>query len=122
MAKNILLVEDDSFIVDIYSTYFKREGYNVSIAGDGDMALEKIKNHQPDLLVLDIGLPKKDGWEVLRILRNDPVTKDLKVVVISNNSRQECEENIERFGVIKYFLKVQTAPEEIMSVVKEILK
>ena len=57
--KQILLVEDDSFIVDIYSTYFKREGYNVSIAGDGDMALEKIKNHQPDLLVdsLDEILP-----------------------------------------------------------------
>ena len=122
IMKTILLVEDDSFIVDIYASQFQKEGFQVDIANDGQMALEKIKNVPPDLLVLDIGLPKLTGWEVLKSLRNDPKTKDLKVIVISNFNKEDGAENTAGLGVIKYFVKIESTPEEIVNTVKEILK
>src|SRR5689334_21602869 len=94
LMKNILLVEDDSFIVDIYAKQFKKEGYHVDVALDGAAALEKIKNSKPDLLILDLLLPKIEGWEVLRHVRANPLTKDVKVIVISNLDLKENAENI----------------------------
>ncbi len=128
--KSILFVEDDPFIVDIYANQFKKEGYKVDIAGDSRMALEKIKNTYPDLLILDIKLPRErnglpldnEGWEMLKIVRSDPKTQNLKVVVVSNDNEGNNANNVSHFGVIKYFLKIQTTPEEIVKEVKEILK
>lgn len=122
MAKHILLVEDDPFIVDIYARQFKKDGFLVSIANDGQMAWEKIQNRRPDLLVLDIILPKMNGWDLLKMIRSDQKVKDLKVVVVSNNNRETYADNIISLGVLKYFLKIETTPEEITKGVKEILK
>lgn len=126
IMKTILLAEDDPFIMDIYSSQFRKEGYKVDIARDGQMALEKIRNNYPDLLILDINLPKIDGCEILKTLKNDPKTKNLKVIVLSNYDEKTIGEkydfDISSFGVAKYFLKVTSIPEEITSVVKEILK
>lgn len=119
--KYILLVEDDPFIIDIYSNTFKREDFSVDVAVDGEMALEKIKNHIPDLVVLDLILPKLAGWDVLRQIRSNPVTEKLKVVVISNLNEKENAQNIASLQVAKYFLKIETTPEEILETVKEIL-
>jgi two-component system alkaline phosphatase synthesis response regulator PhoP len=119
--KNILLVEDDPFIIDIYASKFKKEGFLVDVAKDGQMALEKIKNHHPDLLVLDIILPKIDGWEVLKTLRKNESTKNIKVIVVSNLNQKDYQDNIANLNVIKYFLKIETTPEEITNAIKEIL-
>src|SRR3989344_6813669 len=113
--KRILLVEDDPFIVDIYANQLKREGYEVDIAGDGVSALQKVKHHCPDLLVLDILLPKMDGWELLKQLRDEETTKHVKVIVISNLNEKDQVDNIVHFGVIKYFLKIGSTVEEITS-------
>lgn len=120
--KSILLVEDNAFILDVYSIYFKKEGYRVDIAADGQMALDKIKNNPPDLLVLDMDLPKINGCQLLKILRQEAATKDLKVVVISNYNQNDFCPDIARLGVMQYFLKTTTAPEEITKAVREILK
>lgn len=119
--KKILLVEDDEFISDIYANYLKKAGYGVDIARDGQVALEKARNNYPDLLILDILLPKMDGWEVLKILRDDPKTENLKVIITSNNNPQSYAEDILHFKVLKYFLKSETTIEEIAHTVKEIL-
>ncbi len=119
--KKILIVEDDPFIVDIYAAQLKARGYSVDTANDGQMALEKIKNNCPDLLLLDLILPNMDGWEVLKNLRQDPRTKDLKVFVISNLNQNDNADNITHFNVAKYFLKIQTTPEEISNAVKEVI-
>lgn len=120
--KNILLVEDDAFISDIYAMQLKKGGFGVDVANTGEMALEKLKNHKPDLLLLDIGLPGISGWEVLGAVRQDPVLADVKAIVISNNSEKEAADNISSLGVLKYFLKIETTPDEILAAVKEILK
>lgn len=119
--KKILLVEDDPFIVDIYVSQLKAQGYSVDTANDGELALEKIKNNCPDLLLLDLVLPKMDGWEVLKVLRLDPRTKGLKVIVISNLNQKDSADNIANLGVARYFLKIQTTPEEISTAVKELI-
>jgi CheY-like chemotaxis protein len=119
--KRILLVEDDPFIVDIYVSQLKRDGFEVEVANDGQMGLERVKNNPPDLLLLDILLPGMNGWDVLRELRKDPATKNLKVVVISNLNEGDYEQDIKDLAVIRYLLKVSTTPEEISAIVKEIL-
>lgn len=120
--KKILLVEDDAFIIDIYSNQFKKAGYLVDIARDGEMAYEKIKNNYPDLVLLDINLPKINGIEMLKAIRKDPTIKNLNVIVISNLTKKDYSEDISSLGIIKYFLKVETSPEEIIKTVDEILK
>ena len=120
--KTILLAEDDPFIIDIYTNRLKKEGFMVDVAIDGQMALEKIKNNYPDLLILDILLPKMNGWEILKNVRDDVKMKNLKVIVVSNLNEKEYADNIHSLGVLKYFLKVQTTPEEIIKTIKEILK
>ena len=118
----ILLAEDDPFLINIYANHLKKEGFKVDIANDGQMALDKVKSTHPDLLLLDILMPKMNGWEVLEALRKDPAIKDLKVIVISNLNQQEHAEEIARLRVTKYFLKVETTPEEISDAIKEALK
>src|ERR1051325_6269492 len=100
--KTIVLAEDDSFIIDIYSSQLKKEGYHVVVATDGRAALEKMRANYPDLVILDIDLPKMSGWEVLAELRKDPKTEPVNVIVISNYERKDFENEIVRYHVIKY--------------------
>lgn len=120
--KTILLVEDDPFILDVYSTRFKREDFNVEIATDGQAALDKIRHHCPDLLTLDIDLPKVNGCEVLKVLRSDPKTKNLKVIVLSNytdeNIKEKYDVDLADFHIIKHFLKIETPIEDIIQAIK----
>ena len=82
--KSILLVEDDPFLIDIYSTKLKEAGFSVKIAIDGKEALKKVKKDIPDLLILDIVLPNFNGWEILRKIERDDQLKALKVIILSN--------------------------------------
>ncbi len=124
--KNILLVEDDPFISDIYSRSFSKENFKVDMAVDGQMALEKIRDNPPDLLVLDIDLPKINGCEILKKLRSEPKTKNLKVIVLSNYPDKDINKkyniNLDSFGIIKHFLKIEAPVDQIVREVKEILK
>ena len=120
--KTILLAEDDPFIVDIYSTALRQEGYKVDVALDGETAFKKIKNTLPDLLILDMKLPKIDGIELLKMIRQDPQTKNLKVIVVSNFNPRDLFPDTFKLNVIKCFLKVQTTPEDVVKEIREILK
>jgi two-component system alkaline phosphatase synthesis response regulator PhoP len=124
--KKILLAEDDPFILDIYSHQFRSEGFTVDIANDGQMALDKLKNEMFDLLVLDIDLPKVNGIEILQNLKNYPLAKRMKIIVLSNYDESGISDkyqvSIESLGVEKYFVKVSITPEEISKAIKEILK
>lgn len=120
--KSILLVEDDPFIVDIYTTKLKELGFSVEVAEDGEEALRKLKEKRPDLMVLDIVLPNIDGWELLKKIRDELDLKNLKIVVLSNLSQKaEVEKSLE-FGVLKYFIKAHFTPSEVVEEVKKILQ
>ncbi len=120
--KQILLVEDDPFLVDIYTTKLKESGFNVDVISDGQECLKGIREKTPDLLILDIVLPKIDGWEILREIRQDEKLKGLKVVIISNlGQKSEVEKGIE-MGAVKYMIKAHYTPGEVVAEIKKILK
>jgi CheY-like chemotaxis protein len=80
---NILVVDDDPEIVSMLSTRLSKRGYKISTAADGHRALELAKREKPDLILLDVMMPGKSGWEVARALKQDPVTQDIKIVMVT---------------------------------------
>ena len=117
--KTILLVEDDPFLIDIYTTKFKEAGFNVEVASDGKEGLRKLNEEKFDLLVLDIVLPQIDGWEILRKIKN---LKDLKIVVLSNlGQKGEVEKGL-KLGATKYLIKAHYTPSQVVDEIKEVLK
>ncbi len=120
--KTILLVEDDSFLIDIYTTKLKEEGFQVQVAIDGDECLRKIKETKPDLLLLDIVLPSMDGWEILRKIKKDDSSNELKIIILSNlGQKGEVEKGLE-LGATKYLIKAHHTPSEVVEEIKKILK
>jgi len=120
--KSILLIEDDPFLVDIYTTKLKEAGFLVQVALDGEEGLRKIKNKKPDLLVLDIVLPRFTGLEFLKKIKSSPKLKKIPVVILSNlGQKREIEEGL-RLGAMKYLIKAHFTPSEVVKEIKEILK
>jgi len=120
--KKILLIEDDPFLVDIYTTKFKEAGYDIIVAEDGDAGLEEIKERMPSLVLLDIVLPNFNGWEILRKVKREEKFKDLKVVILSNLGEQDEVEKGLKLGAAKYLVKAHYTPSEVVEEVKKILK
>lgn len=120
--KNILLVEDDPFLIDIYTTKLKEAGFSVEVAESGELVFKKIKEKIPDLLILDIVLPQIDGWEVLKKIREDLELKNLKVIILSNLGQKEDIEKASKLGVTKYLVKAHYTPSEILKEIKAVLK
>jgi two-component system alkaline phosphatase synthesis response regulator PhoP len=88
---SILVVDDDPEIVTMLSTRLSKRGYKVSTAHDGHRAIELAKRELPDLVLLDVMMPGKSGWEVARALKQDPVTKDIKIVMVTAIGEQVNE-------------------------------
>lgn len=82
-SASILVVDDDPEIVTMLSTRLSKRGYRVSTANDGHSALEQAKRDLPDLMLLDVMMPGKSGWEVARALKQDPVTQGIKIVMVT---------------------------------------
>ena len=122
MAYKILLVEDDPFLLDMYSTKFKEVGFDVSVAQDGEMGLSKAKELMPDLILLDIVLPKKDGFEVLKTLKSDCATAKIPVVLLTNLGLDSDVKRGLELGAQSYIIKAHFTPTEVVAKVKEILK
>ncbi len=120
--KTILLVEDDPFLIEIYTTKFKEAGFSTKIVADGDIALKKIKEEKFDIVLLDIVLPNVDGWEILQAIKNDDKLKNIIVVILSNLSEKEDIEKGLKFGAAKYLIKSHYTPSEVVEEIKKILK
>ena len=120
--KKILLVEDDPFLIDIYTDKFKASGFDIEVASRGEEALEKAKEGKFQFLLLDIVLPQVDGWEILRKIKADPKLKNLKVIILSNlGQREEVEKGI-KLGAVKYLIKAHYTPSEVVKEIKQLLK
>ena len=120
--KKILLIEDDPFLVEIYSTKLKEAGFSVVVAGDGDGGLKKMKEGVPDLLLLDIVLPGLNGWEILRDIEEDKNLSNLKIVILSNLGEKEEVEKGLKLGAVRYLVKAHYTPSEVVEEIKKILK
>lgn len=120
--KSILFVEDDPFLIDIYTTKLKEAGFSAIIVTDGSQVFKKIKEKMPDLLLLDIVLPSLTGWEILRAIQKDENLKNLKVIILSNLGEKEEVEKGLKFGAVKYLIKAHYTPTEVVREIKKILK
>ena len=110
----IILVEDDDFLIDVYKVKLEKEGFEVEVIKDGAKAFERIKEVKPAVVLLDIVLPNLDGREILKILKNDPETKNIPIIVLSNLAQEEEIQKSMELGAAKYLVKAQFIPSEII--------
>ena len=106
----VLFVEDDPAVAQMYRLKLELDGYVVDVAADGLAAIEKAKAIQPDIIFLDIRLPRLDGLGVLEALRADPSTAGIPVVVLSNWNEKELVERGASLGALDHLIKSQTTP------------
>jgi DNA-binding response OmpR family regulator len=109
----ILFVEDDPSVAQMYQFKLELDGYHVSVASDGLTGLEMARRLLPDLVFLDVRLPKLDGLGVLESLRADRRTKELPVVILSNWNEKELVERGSKLGALDYLTKSQTTPAKL---------
>ncbi len=120
--KKILIIEDDSFLSEMYSTKLIQEGFETEIAVDGKQGIDKIKNIKPDLVLLDIVLPKMDGFEILESIKKDPEFKNIPIILLTNlGQKNEIEKGLS-LGADEYIIKAHFTPTAVVAKVKEILK
>jgi len=121
MAKTILFVEDDPFLIDIYKKKLGEAGYTVVLAENGETALKTIETTAVDLLILDIVMPKIDGWETLRQLKAHPKMQKCKVMIFSNlGGKAEVEKGLQ-MGADKYLIKANYTPSQVVNEVEKML-
>lgn len=101
----IVLIEDDTFFQQFYALKLKEKGYEVEVAGDGEEGLTKVKSFIPQIVLLDLIMPKKDGFTVLQEMRNDPTLKTIPVIVFSTLGQQQDIEKAKQLGATDYMDK-----------------
>lgn len=121
MAIVVLVVEDEDFLSKALEDNLKIEGYIVDIARDGNEAIEKIKKRKPDLILLDLLMPKTDGFYVLEEVKNNPKWKLIPVIVLSNLGDDTVIKRALDMGAADYFVKSQHPIEEVIEKVKQYL-
>jgi len=119
--KKILFIEDEPTLQKAIGHFLGEEGYEVKNALDGDLGLEIAKKYKPDLILLDIILPKKDGFEVLKELKADETTKDIPVIVLTNLESDADVEKAISLGATTYLVKANYQLDEITKKIKEII-
>ena len=121
MAK-ILIVEDDLLLSRMYQRVLSSKGDEVDIAHDGEEGLEKAKSQKPDLVLLDIMLPKMNGIEVLEKLKSTPSTKAIPVIILSNLTEDTQLDEAMAKGATKYIKKVNSDPMQVADMIREIVQ
>ena len=120
-SKKVLIVEDEQALLKTIDLTIKDKGFQTLTALDGETASELIKKEKPDLVLLDILLPRKGGMEVLREMRADEETKDIPVLLLTNLSDEESIAEGVQLGARGYFVKADLTLDEVADKVIEVL-
>lgn len=119
--QKILLVEDDGFLASIYAQKLEVEGFDTSLATNGEDGLKLAAKDKPALILLDLLMPKMDGFEMLERLKADADLKDIPVLVLTNLGQREDVERCINMGAVGYVIKAHSLPHETVKRIKEIL-
>jgi len=119
--KKILIAEDDSFLSEMYASKLEMAGFEVLIAINGEEAMEKMKFYQPDLVLLDLSMPQKDGFEVLKEKLLEGDIKDIPVIVLTNLSQKEQIEECYKLGAKDFLIKAYFIPAEVIKKIKNLV-
>ena len=117
----ILIIEDDPYVRRFYEKLFRLSKYKVKTARGGEEGLAKAKAIHPELILLDIMMPKINGLEVLQRLKSDPATSDCKVVMLTVLEDKETARKAASLGADGYIIKSSAPPEELISIVSKYL-
>ena len=115
----ILLVEDEEILIKVLEEKLEKEKFTVQTATDGESAVPMAKSFKPDLILLDIVLPKKDGMLILEELKADPELSPIPVIIISNLGEDENIKRALKLGAVDYLVKTQHPINEVVERVKE---
>lgn len=120
--KKVLLVEDDEFLSSLLRNRLLKSGVEVMHAKDGQQALDGLKTYKPDLILLDLILPKRSGFDVMEAIRQDPSLENAPIIIISNLGQPEDVQKGQELGAVEYFVKAKTSIEDLVSNILEFLK
>ena len=101
----VVVADDDRMLRKAAETTLRRQGYSVSTASDGEEALQLIRSEQPDIIVLDLIMPKLQGFDVLHILKQDTLTSSIPVIVLSSLTQEQDKQEALDLGAVAYFNK-----------------
>jgi len=120
-SSTLLVIEDEKAISEMYRFKLSLEGFTVFTADDGQLGLAACKEHKPDLILLDLKMPVMTGDEMLEKLRQTDWGADIRVVILTNISRDEAPHNLRLLSVDRYIVKAHHTPAQVVDVVKEVL-
>ena len=121
-ARRVLLVEDDRFLRRACEISLRQRGFAVTTAANGEEALRNVRAEPPDLILLDLLMPKMTGIEVLKTLRAEEATREIRVLILSNSSREQDVEEIKTLGVSGYFVKADLSLQALGDMVARLLE
>jgi len=119
--KKILLVEDDDNMASVYETRLQAEGFQIQRVPNGEDALASAQQYHPDLILLDVMMPKVSGFDVLDILRNTPATANMKIIMLTALSQESDKQRAQSLGVDDYLVKSQVVIADVVERIKHIL-
>ena len=119
MAKKILMIEDEEIMIDLLQRKIAQEGYEISVARNGEEGLAAMKEKKPDLVLLDIIMPKMGGFEVMEKMQKDKDLKKIPVIVISNSGQPVEIDRAQKMGAEDWLIKTQFDPKEVIEKIKK---
>lgn len=120
MVQKILLVEDEEIIYNLLQRKLTAEGYEVSVAKNGEEGLENMRRKKPDLVLLDIIMPKKSGFEVMAEMQKDETLKKIPIIVISNSGQPVELDKAKELGAQDWLIKTEFDPQEVIEKIRKI--
>ena len=119
MAKKILIIEDEEIIIDLLQKKLTKEGYEISVTRNGEEGLKVMKELKPDLILLDIIMPKMGGFEVMEEMNKDKELKKIPVIIISNSGQPVELDRAQKLGAKDWLVKTEFDPKEVIEKVKK---
>lgn len=119
--KKILIIEDEKILAEMYQDRFSQEGYQVVLAFTSEEGIDLAKKEKPDLILLDILLPKENGVSFLKRLKKEPEISSITVVAFSNYDEPKTRKEAENLGIKAYLLKTDFTPQDLVKRIKEYL-
>jgi DNA-binding response OmpR family regulator len=120
-ARKILLVEDEGFLRRIFKGRLVKEGYEVTDVESAERALERLPELRPDLIILDLYLPKMSGFDLLKLLKADPALRDIPVVILSGLGQESDIRKGLELGALEYVVKANVSPRELLAKISKLL-
>lgn len=120
--KKILIIEDDEHIARVYAMKFLKEGYNTVLVTNGEQAVEKVTSEKPNLIILDLMVPKKDGFAILEEIKRKQDTASIPVLVLSNLGGKDDQDRALTLGANEYMVKINYSMQEVIDRAKSYLQ